>query len=148
MPFQEKEGLKCGINECLHRNFPTARQGRYCITRKHDTYLWSNLLICSPWVLNNGFNMLSTMIPLIKCTDAKYSESLNFYHYTFRDGLQSYLLIKCSYCHLVNAEFPTSLLEGWNKMLQSITMLCRKKSEVNVRALLAMYCTSASQSFI
>ena len=44
------------------------------------------------------------------------------------------------------AEFPTSLPIRMkpNECVNDPRMLCRKKSEVNIRALVAAYCTSVS----
>ena len=91
-------------------------------------------------------NILSTVFSLLKCTNAKCSGNLNLYQYAFRDGLQSCLLLKCSYCHLMIAEFSTSLPVRMkpNEYVTDHIMICRKKSEVNVRALVATHCTSVS----
>ena len=93
-------------------------------------------------------DILSTVFSLLRCTEAHCTGKLNLYQYAFRDGLQSYLLLKCSRCHLVLAEFPTSCPVGMkpNEAVNDPQMLCRKKSEVNVRALLAAHCTSMSWS--
>ena len=54
-------------------------------------------------------DILSTICSLLRCTEAHCTSSkLNMYQYAFRDGLQSYLLLKCSRCQLVLAEFTTS----------------------------------------
>ena len=91
-------------------------------------------------------DLLSMVFSILRCTDPKCTGPLNLYQYAFRDGLQSYLLLNCSYCHLVIAEFPTSLPVGMQprEAVNDPQMLSRKKSEVNVRALLATHCTSAS----
>ena len=93
-------------------------------------------------------DILSTVFSLLRCTGAHCTGKLNLYQYAFRDGLQSYLLLKCNRCHLVIAEFPTSCPVGMkpNEAVNDHQMLCRKKSEVNVRALLAAHCTSMSWS--
>ena len=81
-------------------------------------------------------DILSTVFSILNCTDVKCSGKLNLYQYPFRDGLQSYLLLKCSYCHLVIAEFPTSLPVRMkpNECVNEPRMLYRKKSQVNIRA--------------
>ena len=93
-------------------------------------------------------DILSMVFSLLRCTEVHCSGKLNLYQYAFRDGLQSYLLLKCSRCHLVLAEFPTSCPVGMkpNEAVNDPQMLCREKSEVNVRALLAVHCTSMSSS--
>ena len=74
---------------------------------------------------------LSTVFSLLRCTEAHCTGKLNLHQYTFRDGLQSYFLLKCSRCHLVLAEFPTSCPVGMkpNEAVNDAQMLCRKKSE-------------------
>ena len=93
-------------------------------------------------------DILSTVFSLLRCIEAHCTGNLNLYQYAFRDGLQSYLLLKCSRCHLVLAQFPTSCPVGRkpNEAVNDAQMLCRKKLEVNVRALLAAHCTSMSWS--
>ena len=91
--------------------------------------------------------ILSSVLALLRCTEKHCTGPLNLYQYSFRHGLQSYLLVKCSHCHLVIAEFPT-YVPIWMKAHECINdprMLDRsKKSEVNYRALLATHCTSLS----
>ena len=74
-------------------------------------------------------DILSTVFSLFRCTEAHCTGKLNLYQYAFRDGLQSYLLLKCSRCHLVLAEFPTSCPVGMkpNEAVNDPQMLCRKK---------------------
>ena len=91
--------------------------------------------------------ILSSVLALLRCTEKHCTGPLNLYQYSFRDGLQSYLLVKCSHCHLVIAEFPTSVPIGMkaHECINDPRMLDRsKKSEVNYRALLATHCTSLS----
>ena len=53
----------------------------------------------------------------------------------------SHLLLKCSFCHLVIAEFSTSVQVRMkpNECVNDPRMLCRKKSEVNGRVLVAAH---------
>ena len=115
------------------------------ILRKKETHSFCNLLIPDgSQIIDMDF--LSMVFSLLRCTEPKCTGSLKRYQYAFRDGLQSYLLLKCSYCYLVIAELPTSLPIGMQptEAVNDPQMLSRKRSEVNVRALLAMHCTSLS----
>ena len=93
------------IRSILTRQIPTAQQALHYKNSAHsfrDLYVPHGSQIMY-------MNILSAVFSLLKCTDAKCSGSPNLYQYSFRGGLQPYLLSKCSYCHLVIAEFPTSL---------------------------------------
>ena len=90
--------------------------------------------------------ILRSVFSLLRCTESGCTGSLKLYQHSFRDGLQSYLLLKCGYCHLQIATFPTSVPIGMrpDESVNGPQMLHRKKSEVNCRALLATHCTSNS----
>ena len=113
--------------------------------RKEETHLFRDLLISHGSQIID-MDLLSMVFSLLRCTEPKCTGPLKLYQYAFRDGLQSYLLLKCSYCHLVIAQFPTSLPIDMQptEAVNDPQMLSRRKSEVNVRALLAVHCTSLS----
>ena len=113
--------------------------------RKDDTISVRDLLVPHGSQILD-MEVLSSVFALLRCTEPNCTGPLRLYQYSCRDGLQSYLLLKCTYCHLVVAEFPTSLPIGMkpNESVNDPRMLCHKKSEVNVRALLAVHCTSNS----
>ena len=91
-------------------------------------------------------DILCTVFKLLHCRDSACRGQLTLHQYSFRDGLQSYMMLKCQRCHLVAAEFPTSLPIGMSPVdaVNDPQMFHRKKSEVNFRALLAVNSTSAS----
>ena len=91
-------------------------------------------------------DILRQVFNLLTCTDRTFTGRLAIYQYAFRDGLQSYLAVKCLTCHIVAIRFPTSLPIGMNPLdaVNDPHMLNRKKSQVNHRALVATHTTSAS----
>ena len=79
--------------------------------RKDETHSFCDLLILHGSQIID-MDLLSMVFSLLRYTEPKCTGSLKLYQYAFRDGLQSYLLLKCSYRHLVITEFPTSLPIG------------------------------------
>ena len=70
--------------------------------RKDETHSFRDLLIPHGSQIID-MDLLSMVFSLLRCTEPKCTGPLNLYQYAFRDVLQSYLLLKCSYCHLVHA---------------------------------------------
>ena len=91
-------------------------------------------------------SILGKVFNLLKCTTNNCPGHLALYEYGFREGMQSYLLLKCIRCHQIIAEFPNSIPSGSTpaQALNDPHMLTHKKSEVNYRAILAAHTTSSS----
>ena len=125
--------------------FPPTNKRATIQVRKNDVSSLRELYVPQgPQIIDMA--VLRSVFHLLRCTESGCTGSLKLYQHSFRDGLQSYLLLKCGYCHLEIATFPTSVPIGMrpNESVNDPQMLHRKKSEVNCRALLATHCTSNS----
>ena len=104
-----------------------------------DLYVPQGCQVMDMSILGKVFNLLT-------CTGKDCSGHSILHQHSYRDGLQSYFLLKCTRCHLIIAEFPNSIPIG-STPVQAINdphMMTHKKSEVNNRAMLAAHTTSSS----
>ena len=104
-----------------------------------DLYVPQGSQVMDMSILGKVFNLLT-------CNRKDCTGHLILLQYGYRDGLQSYFLLKCTRFHLIIAEFPNSIPIG-STPVQAINdphMMTHKKSEVNYRAMLAAHTTSSS----
>ena len=90
--------------------------------------------------------ILAEVFMQLNCPDKTCSGRVHLYEHIMQDGLQKFLIIQCSKCHNIAAEFPATLPIGIsadvcvnNKSLRS-----RGQSELNLRSLIAVHTTSRS----
>ena len=93
-----------------------------------------------------GMKILSLVFAQLNCTDRSCYGRLKLYERLIQDGLQRFLLLKCTHCHNVVADFPNSLPVGVTALdtINNKTIRSRGKSEINQRVLMAVHTTSAS----
>ena len=93
-----------------------------------------------------NLEILSLVFNLLKCIDRSCLGRLKLYESLLQDGLQRFLLLKCTRCHKVAAEFPTTLPIGVSAVdsINNKSMRVKGRSEINKRALMAVHTTSAS----
>ena len=93
-----------------------------------------------------SMEILSLVFEQLNCTNRSCYGRLKLYERLIQDGLQRFLLLKCTHCHNVVAEFPTSLPVGVAALdtINNKSVRSRGKSEINQRALMAVHTTSAS----
>ena len=90
--------------------------------------------------------ILSLVFAQLNCNDMLCIGRLKLYESLLQDGLQHFMVLKCTHCHNVVAEFPASLpisvfaVDSINN--NSVRVKCR--GEINQRALMAVHTTSAS----
>ena len=93
-----------------------------------------------------NLEILSLVFAQLNCIDRECYGRLKLYERQFQDGLQSFLLLKCTHCHSIVAEFPTTLPIGVAALdsINNKSVRVKGRSEINQRALLAVHTTSAS----
>ena len=91
-------------------------------------------------------SILCHVISLLRCNQPDCAGNMQLLKLPRSEGLLSYFVLHCGYCHFVVAEFSSSLhigespIEAVNKPL----MAKRRPNEVNFRALLAVHSISMS----
>ena len=97
---------------------------------------------------NAIFNLeiLSVVFGQLNCTDRSCYGRLRLYEMPLDDGLQSFLLLKCTHCHKLVAEFPATLPIGVSAedTINNNTLITKGESEINQRSLIAVHTTSTS----
>ena len=93
-----------------------------------------------------NMEILSLIFGQLNCTDRSCSGRLRLYEMLLQDGLQKFLLLKCTHCHQVVAEFPATLPIGVSPIdaINNKSIFVKGKAEINQRALMAVHTTSAS----
>ena len=93
-----------------------------------------------------SLEILSLVFSQLNCIDRACYGRLRLYERHLQDGLQRFLLLKCTHCHSVVAEFPTTLPLGISALdsINNKSVRVKGKSEINQRALMAVHTTSAS----
>ena len=93
-----------------------------------------------------NLEILSLVFGMLNCTDRSCFGRLRLYETPLDDGLQNFLLLKCTHCHKLVAEFPSSLPIGVSALasINNKSLISKGKSEINQRALMAVHTTSAS----
>ena len=93
-----------------------------------------------------NLEILSVVFGQLNCTDRSCYGRLRLYEMPLDDGLQSFLLLKCTHCHKLVAEFPATLPIGVSAedTINNNTLITKGKSEINQRSLMAVHTTSAS----
>ena len=93
-----------------------------------------------------NLEILSLVFTQLNCIDRSCSGRLKLYENVLQDGLQRFLLLKCTHCHKVAAEFPATLPIGVSAVdsINNKSMRVKGRSEINKRALMAVHTTSAS----
>ena len=93
-----------------------------------------------------NLEILSLVFGQLNCTDRSCYGRLRLYEIPLDDGLQNFLLLKCTHCHKLVAEFPASLPIGVSAIasINDKSMITKGKSEINQIALMAVHTTSAS----
>ena len=93
-----------------------------------------------------NMEILSLIFGQLNCTDRSCSGRLRLYEMLLQDGLQKFLLLKCTHCHQVVAEFPATLPIGVSPIdaINNKSIFVKGKAEINQRALMAVHITSAS----
>ena len=93
-----------------------------------------------------NMEIMSLVFGMLNCTDRSCYGRLRLYQSLFEDGLQSFMLLKCTHCHQVVAEFPTTLPIGVSPLdtINNKSLCVKGKSEINQRALIAVHTTSSS----
>ena len=95
-------------------------------------------------IMNLG--ILAQVFLQLICPDKSCRGRMHLYEQLLQDGLQKFLIVKCGICHRIAAEFPASLPIGCSAELciSNRSLHVRGQSEVNLRSLLAVHCTSLS----
>ena len=93
-----------------------------------------------------NMDILCQVLSLLRCSEPDCFGHLQLHKLPRTDGLQSFFVLHCSRCHLVFAEFSSSLHIGESPIeaVNNPHMTSRRPSEVNSRALLAVHSTSMS----
>ena len=93
-----------------------------------------------------NLEILSIVFSRLNCVDRSCCGRLKLYQMLQQDGLQNFLLLKCTHCHRVTAEFPSTLPIGVSAIdsINSKAMRVKGRSEINQRALMAVHSTSSS----
>ena len=93
-----------------------------------------------------SLDILSLVFTQLNCIDRSCFGRLKLYERLLQDGLQKFLLLKCTHCHNVVAEFPTSLPIGVSALdsINNKSVRVKGKSEITQRALMAVHTTSSS----
>ena len=93
-----------------------------------------------------NLEILSLIFGQLNCTDRSCYGRLRLYEIPLDDGLQNFLLLKCTHCHELVAEFPATLPIGVSALdtINNNSLITKGKSEINQRALMAVHTTSAS----
>ena len=93
-----------------------------------------------------NLEILSLVFGQLNCTDRSCYGRLKLYEIPLDDGLQNFLLVNCTNCHKLVAEFPASPPIGVSAIasINDKSMITKGKSEINQRALMAVHTTSFS----
>ena len=93
-----------------------------------------------------NLEILSLVFTQLNCIDRSCPGRLKLYESVLQDGMQKFLLLKCTNCHKVAAEFPTILPISVSAVdtINNKSMRVKGGSEINKRALIAVHTTSAS----
>ena len=93
-----------------------------------------------------NLDILSHVFSLLHCDDPNCTGTMKLHKLPKSVGLQSYFILHCIRCHLVVAEFSSSLHIGETppEAVNIPQMNLRKTNEVNSRAMLAVHSTSLS----
>ena len=93
-----------------------------------------------------NLEILSLVFTQLNCIDRSCYGRLKLYERLIQDGLQRFLLLKCTHCHNVVAEFPATLPIGVSALdsINNKSVRVKGQSEINKRALMAVHTTSAS----
>ena len=125
--------------------FPFAPAPVTVITGSGDKATTQHLAIPNGNSICN-MEILSLVFTQLNCVDRTCYGRLKLYERHIQDGLQRFLLLKCTHCHNVVAEFPTTLPIGCSALdsINNKSIRVKGKSEINQRALMAVHTTSAS----
>ena len=93
-----------------------------------------------------NLEILSLVFTQLNCIDRSCSGGPKLCERRIQDGLQKFLLIKCTHCYIVVAEFPATLPVGVTALdsIHNNSVRVKGQSEINKRALMAVHTTSAS----
>ena len=93
-----------------------------------------------------NLEILSLVFSQLNCINKACHGRCRLYERPHQDGLQRFLLLKCTHCHSVVAEFPTTLPIGVSALdsINNKSVRVLGKNEINQRALMAVHKTSAS----
>ena len=94
-----------------------------------------------------NMEILSLVFTQINCVDRTFYGRLKLYERHIQNGLQRFLLLKCTHCHNVVAVFPTTLPISCSALdsINNKSVRAKRKSEINQRGLIAVHTTSASR---
>ena len=93
-----------------------------------------------------NLEILDMVFQMLSCIDPTCHGSLRLHKFPHNDGLQSRFVLHCSRCHVVVANFSSSLYlnEQPRESVNSKDKSRYRYSEVNIRSMLAVHCTSLS----
>ena len=130
--------------------FPRPPVG-YKVNLKEGDKITSKTMSVPHGVEMMNMDILCEVIGLLRCTDLNCRGRLRLHKLPNLDGLQSFFVLHCQYCHNVIAKFGSSLHlgESPSEAVNNPRMLLRRPSEVNIRSLLGVHLTSMSwQDFL
>ena len=80
-----------------------------------------------------NMEILSLVFTQLNCVDRTCYGRLKLYKQHIQDGLQRFLLLKCTHCHNVVAEFPTTLPKGCSALdsVNNKSIRVKVKREIN-----------------
>ena len=93
-----------------------------------------------------SMEILSLVFAQLNCIDRSCTGRLKLYESLLQDGLQHFMVLKCTHCHNVAAEFPATLPIGISAVdsINNNSVRVKGRGEINQRALMAVHTTSAS----
>ena len=93
-----------------------------------------------------NMEILSLVFAQLNCIGRLCTGHLKLYESLLQDGLQHFMVLKCTHCHNVVAEFPASLPIGVSAVdsINNNSVRVKGRGEINQRALMAVHTTSAS----
>ena len=128
-------------------NFPRPsrpRPNNISLRKGHQTSSKAMYVPHGSEVMN--MDILCSVISLIRCNDPSCSGYMTLHKLPRHNGLQSFFVLHCLRCHIVVAEFPSSLHIGESPLeaINNPPTKALRQTEVNTRALVAVHSTSIS----
>ena len=118
----------------------------YRVNLKEGGKLQSKHLIIPLGSQIMNLEILALVFKMLRCTNRICNGPLRLHKFAYSDGLQSKFVLHCTHCHLVVANFSSSLYEN-EKPMEAINSTVKSRyrpSEVNIRAMVAVHATSLS----
>ena len=133
-------------SELLKGTVNTSAPSTYLVNLKEGGKMQAKHLLVPQGSQVMNLEILDMVFQMLSCTDPTCHGSLRLHKLPHHDGLQSRFVLHCSRCHVVVANFSSSLYldEQPREAVNSTVKSRYRPSEVNIRSMLAVHCTSLS----